>query len=591
MIDYSEDWIITLLFHVRGSVAIRASIFAIPAAAIAFLLVQLDEWKPELREDLGILDLDKSQLWSATTAVLGLLLGFRTNRAMARFWEGTGLLHQMRGEWFDSISCCVTFSVGAVAARKDDVINFRHTAVRLMSLCHGSALEEIAGESGEEVETIDPFGLDDKTLSHLNACKEKHNFNRVEVLLHLTQSIITKALEDGILKIPPPILSRVYQTLSRGFVNLLNAKKIADTRFPFPYAQLITMLLFLHLLLTPLFISSIVTNRFWASLMTFVPIFAMFSVNFIGVELENPFGSDDNDLPLDHFQGEMNKCLMMLLQEGADLIAGVSPARCIFDYAALATTVNTTHSPTETKEKVNKGEQPTRHARLTDFCADIDGEGKADIYRQDEVLDPASIGNDGFASIAFSAQAPPPAPTPVAPPTIQLPKQEEKLVLEPKALNVETTATLSDYNQTLPVLKDLVEAQVRELSASIQALTEFSNALPAVVDSMRSGKADVQSQSQWSRHRAKVNSLLTSTGGSSQHGGTGKSQQVSQLVCISCPQTEVTREDTEPMETFGSSAEGDILSQMNQNHQRPVIPVLQMPVIPLSGSRTHVPPN
>merc|ERR1719491_752049 len=101
------------------------------------------------------------------TAVLGLLLGFRTSRAMARFWEGTGLLHQMRGEWFDSISCCVTFSVGAFATKPDEVRSFRHTAVRLMSLCHGSALEEIAGGSAEEVDTIDPFGLDDVTLEHL----------------------------------------------------------------------------------------------------------------------------------------------------------------------------------------------------------------------------------------------------------------------------------------------------------------------------------------------------------------------------------------------------------------------------------------
>ena len=31
-----------------------------------------------------------------------------------------------------------------------------------------------------------------------------------------------EALDDGVLKIPPPILSRVYQTISRGFVNLLN---------------------------------------------------------------------------------------------------------------------------------------------------------------------------------------------------------------------------------------------------------------------------------------------------------------------------------------------------------------------------------
>merc|ERR1719395_261348 len=105
---------------------------------------------------------------------------------------------------------------------------------------------------------IDPLGLDNATLKHLKLCKELHDFNRVEVILHLTQSIITKALDDGILKIPPPILSRVYQTLSRGFVNLLNAKKIADTRFPYPYAQLIAILLWMHILMTPLMISCLV---------------------------------------------------------------------------------------------------------------------------------------------------------------------------------------------------------------------------------------------------------------------------------------------------------------------------------------------
>ena len=37
-----------------------------------------------------------TRLWQAATGVLFSLLIFRINRAMARFWEGTGLLHQMR---------------------------------------------------------------------------------------------------------------------------------------------------------------------------------------------------------------------------------------------------------------------------------------------------------------------------------------------------------------------------------------------------------------------------------------------------------------------------------------------------------------
>ena len=56
---------------------------------------------------------------------------------------------------------------------------------------------------------------------------------------HLRSSHPREALDDGVLKVAPPILSRVYQTLSRGFVNFLNAKKIADTRFPFPHPAVV----------------------------------------------------------------------------------------------------------------------------------------------------------------------------------------------------------------------------------------------------------------------------------------------------------------------------------------------------------------
>merc|ERR1712039_1076259 len=155
------------------------------------------------------------------------------------------------------------------------------------------------------------------------------------VLLHMTQTLIVNALDSGVLKIPPPILSRVFQTLSRGFVNLLNAKKITDTRFPFPYAQLLSILLFLHMIMTPVMISNLIESWPWACIFTFVPIFGMFSLNFVAIELENPFGDDDNDLPLLHFQKEMNNCLLMLLEDNADMVAGTSNRRCIRDFKKL----------------------------------------------------------------------------------------------------------------------------------------------------------------------------------------------------------------------------------------------------------------
>lgn len=334
MIEYEEEWLFPLLFKVEGSVAFKACFYAVPSALLAVILVYMEEWQPGITEELGVLPgLSGSHIWNAATGVLMLLLAFRTRTAFARFWEGTGLLHQMRGEWFDTVSNCVTFSISAKALKPEGVTSFRHALVRLMSLCHGSALEEIAG--GQiVVDSIDVSGLDEGTLRHLRDCDVAHGFNKVEVMLHLVQSLITKAHYDAILRIPPPILSRVYQTISRGFVNQLNAKKITDTKFPFPHAQLIASLLLIDTIITPIMIGQAVRSKILAALFTFVPIFGMYCLNFIAGELENPFGVDDNDLPLGRFQDEMNSCLLMLLHPNTDMIAGTS-SRCITSFDDL----------------------------------------------------------------------------------------------------------------------------------------------------------------------------------------------------------------------------------------------------------------
>mmetsp|Transcript_82161 Transcript_82161/g.232908 ORF Transcript_82161/g.232908 Transcript_82161/m.232908 type:complete len:397 (-) Transcript_82161:128-1318(-) len=337
MINYQEEWILGVLLKFKGSVALKALSFAIPATALTIALQALDTWDESFREDNGLMSLSGSTIWSAAMAALVFLVGFRTNRSISRFWEGTGLLHQMRGEWFDTVSNCVTFSI--IAAKNEEkkkaVTEFRHTLVRLMSLCHGNALEEISNDQFL-LDTIDVFGLNDDTLMHLKNCYNVYGFNKVEVCLHLIQSLITWNFQQGILDVPPPILSRVYQTISRGFVHLLNTKKITDTKFPFPYAQLIAFLLSMNTLLTPVLLSSAVTNRYLAPIFTFVPVFSLSAINYISIELDNPFGRDPNDLPLEHFQREMNCCLMMLLHPDSDLIAHVkSEPDCIMDFEEL----------------------------------------------------------------------------------------------------------------------------------------------------------------------------------------------------------------------------------------------------------------
>jgi len=333
MIDYDEEWLILTFFKWRGSVARKACVFAVPSALLALGLLIMDEHAPEIRVNSDLHELTNSSIFSALTGSLFLLIGFRSNRAVARFWEGTGLMHQMRGEWFDTVSNCVTFSVSARQQKPEEVMKFRHTLVRLMSLAHGNALEEIS-DNQFKLRTIDVQGLEPSVLKFLRETHEDYNFNKVEVNLHLIQTLITQANANGLTQVPPPVLSRVYQTISRGFVNLLNTKKITDTKFPYPYVQLLILLMTSFSLFAPLFLTTIIQNKFVAMAITFLPVYAVASLYYIAVELENPFGKDANDLPLEHFQAEMDNCLLTLLHPDADSIPTVSPA-CEMSFQSL----------------------------------------------------------------------------------------------------------------------------------------------------------------------------------------------------------------------------------------------------------------
>jgi len=503
MIEYSEEWLVYTIFKWRGSVAPRSCYFGLPAAILGVLLCYVDDVTyPGFREEHGLLSADKSQLWTASTTIIMGLLTFRINRAMARFWEGTGLLHQMRGEWFDSVSCCVTFSRGALPEKREAVMKFRHTLVRLMSLCHGSALKEIGVSTSDDCETIDPHGLDDQTLKHLQDCANKWYFNRVEVILHLIQTIITQHLHDGVLKIPPPILSRVYQTLSRGFVNLLNAKKIADTRFPFPFAQVISTYLFVSIIITPLVMSSLFTQPVMVFFFTFFPIWGMSALNFIGVELENPFGDDPNDLPLEHFQAEMNNCLMMLLHSSADIMPGVHTKRCLMNYETIRDSMQALRSEVDESGQVSYGKadasQANRH-RITTFRAeDYEAEDfPRDTSQRESAADleprldsrPASTTN---ANIVFGEENTSPDELNESKGTYREASAEER---EEKLQPATWLKSLEKLVAALQDIKQAVNSQAGDVGRGVDAIAELNVQLEKTVGDSLTQRARENPQS------------------------------------------------------------------------------------------------
>jgi len=378
MIDYdNSSWMCLLIPRLKGSAFPNALLVALPPSILCVVLMVMNEHMDDFEKEFGSANVTGSQLWAALTTVLMFSISFRTNKAYGRFWDGTTLLHQMRGEWFDAVSCLIAFSMLAKQAKPNEVADFRHAVVRLMSLCHGSALEEIQdGTETSDFEFLDMTALDPITLWYLRESKENLGFNRVEVVIHMMQTKIVHAQETGALKIPPPILSRVFQTISRGQVNLMNCKKIKSTLFPFPYVQAIALMLLILTVQTPIVMSGMFPQKHWGFIFTFIPIFSLAALNYTAGELEMPFGHDNNDLPLKSFQDEMNNSLMMLMRDENDHVVTVDK-RSTKEYKSLLSsqptkrlsmisTPNPLGSPVDDSEPEDQAQkvQPTVETKL-----------------------------------------------------------------------------------------------------------------------------------------------------------------------------------------------------------------------------------
>eukprot|EP00927_Polykrikos_kofoidii_P086370 TRINITY_DN9651_c0_g2_i1.p1 TRINITY_DN9651_c0_g2~~TRINITY_DN9651_c0_g2_i1.p1 ORF type:complete len:603 (-),score=120.71 TRINITY_DN9651_c0_g2_i1:49-1791(-) len=301
MIDYEPGyWQCLFVFRCHGSVFPKAVCWAIPSSILSVVVYFTVDTEP---------DRNVSTIWSSFCFVLGFLIVFRSQQAYSRFWEGTTLLNQVRGEWFNAISSLFAFCSDKEEKRQD-VRKFQALIVRLMSLLYCSALQQVAKMEDEDFEILDFTGVNADSLDFWMS----RSGERCEILLQWIQKLICMNLGNGVITISPPILSRVFQELSRGIVGVNNATKLSDILFPFPYAQMVSVMLLITTALTPIVAGTLMDNVMFAAGLTFVTVFAFWSINYIAAEIELPFGDDPNDLPIAEYQRTMNRFLQVLME-------------------------------------------------------------------------------------------------------------------------------------------------------------------------------------------------------------------------------------------------------------------------------------
>jgi len=237
--------------------------------------------------------------------VLSLILGFRTNASYDRFWEG-------RKAWGTLMNSAKTFGriLGPNTHTTKHGDHFLHLLVAYMILLKNRLRRfdenrTISAHTAWEEESAELK----EYLSPALYCHMAHVHNRPMALLRVLSDWVRTGCDSG------KVDKALFATLE-GLIKELSdqghvCERIVTTLVPLPYMVQVCQCVFLFVItlpgpFQPLF-------PVWTSL---IPT-AVVAYGFLGLEeagrmVENPFGTDVMDLPLDLFCAAIEDDLMML---------------------------------------------------------------------------------------------------------------------------------------------------------------------------------------------------------------------------------------------------------------------------------------
>ena len=79
-------------------------------------------------------------------------------------------------------------------------------------------------------------------------------------------------------------------------------RAIADTPFPFPWAQMVLVMLLMYAISVPLVVVAFVDSMWMGIVVNFFCVQSYWCLNEVARDLEDPFVYDPNDLPMSRYQ-------------------------------------------------------------------------------------------------------------------------------------------------------------------------------------------------------------------------------------------------------------------------------------------------
>eukprot|EP00397_Hematodinium_sp_SG-2012_P019369 GEMP01019897.1.p1 GENE.GEMP01019897.1~~GEMP01019897.1.p1 ORF type:complete len:484 (+),score=77.33 GEMP01019897.1:375-1826(+) len=142
--------------------------------------------------------------------------------------------------------------------------------------------------------------------------------DKVAVVIGWITMLVTEFSIRGWIACPAPVLCRVYQETSHGMSAYHQACKVTLIPFPFPFTQILQFQLVVFLVICPIMVAQHSHGYITVALLTFCVTMGYWGLNEICAELENPYGEDINDLPLEGMHADFVSTIESILSRSAD---------------------------------------------------------------------------------------------------------------------------------------------------------------------------------------------------------------------------------------------------------------------------------
>jgi ion channel-forming bestrophin family protein len=219
--------------------------------------------------------------------VISMLLVFRTNTAYDRWWEGRKL-------WGSLVNNSRNLAI-KIAAMLPASESIERNFFRKIIPAYAYALKNHLGHESTRVELFET-GEDLKKLIHA----DKHIPNQVALLMIKR---VGQLYNDGKIKGDQLI---VLNAELQSFTDICGAcERIKNTPIPFSYSVFLKKFIFFYIMTLPFgYVFSL--GYYTIPVVAFI-FYVLASLELIAEEIEEPFGGDENDLPIDKIAKNIHK--------------------------------------------------------------------------------------------------------------------------------------------------------------------------------------------------------------------------------------------------------------------------------------------